>query len=134
MESIPSLSSRLSDFVSSPSVKEKMKDAEREIYSFSNPLTSWGTKELEETVKSEYKEAEIEYVDEKEERSVTKEALESWFINSYSKYGVERDEFFSSLQPGVLQWKNTIALITFKGKKRRSGNELKEIHGKVKGN
>lgn len=134
MESIPSLSSRLSDFVSSPSVREKMIDAEREIYSFSNPLTSWGKKELEETVKSEYKEAEIEYVDEKEERSVTKEALESWFINSYSKYGVERDEFFSSLQPGVLQWKNTIALITFKGKKRRSGNELKEIHGKVKGN
>ena len=134
MESIPSLSSRLSDFVSLPSVREKMIDAEREIYSFSNPLTSWGKKELEETVKSEYKEAEIEYVDEKEERSVTKEALESWFINSYSKYGVERDEFFSSLQPGVLQWKNTIALITFKGKKRRSGNELKEIHGKVKGN
>ena len=134
MESIPSLSSRLSDFVSASKMKEKMKEAEREIYSLSNPLTAWGKKELEEAVKSLCGEAEIEYIDVKEERSVTKEALESWWTNSYSRYGIEREDFFSSLQPGVLQWKNTIALITCGGEKRRIGNELREIHLKVKGN
>ena len=134
MESIPSLSSRLSDFVSASKVKEKMKEAEREIYSLSNPLTAWGKKELEEAVKSLCGEAEIEYIDVKEERSVTKEALESWWTNSYYRYGIEREDFFSSLQPGVLQWKNTIALITCGSEKRRSGNELREIHLKVKGN
>ena len=132
MESIPSLSSRLSDFVSSP-MKEKLKEAEKGIYSLSNPLTSWGKKELEETIGKVFPDVVIEYVEEKEERSVTAEALESWWTNSYSKYGIERKEFMSSINPGILEWKNTVALITLNSKPHRRGDELKEIHNKVKG-
>ena len=132
MESIPSLSSRLSDFVSSP-MKEKLKEAEKGIYSLSNPLTSWGKKELEETIGKVFSDVVIEYVEEKEERSVTAEALESWWTNSYSKYGIERKEFMSSINPGILEWKNTVALITLNSKPQRKGDELKEIHNKVKG-
>ena len=133
MESIPSLSSRLSDFVLSP-MKERLMEAEREIYSSSNPLASWGKEDLEETLRKVFPDAMIEYVEQKEERSVTLEALESWWTNSYSKYGIGKDEFFSALQPGVLEWKNTVALITSVPKTLKSGNELKEIHDRVRGN
>ena len=109
-----------------------MIEAEREIYSSSNPLTNWGKRELEETLRSIFPNVAVEYVEEREDRSITKEALESWWTNSYSKYGIEKEEFFSSIAPGVFNWRNTIALITLMGNTAKSGNELKAIHEKIK--
>lgn len=132
MESIPSLSSRLSDFVESP-FKEKMIEAEKAIYSSSNPLTSWGKEELEETIYSIFDDIKVEYVEEKEERAITEESILSWWNNSYSIYGITKEEFTSNIKSGVLEWKNTVALITVNSKKRQKGNELKEIHSLVRG-
>ena len=133
MEAIPSLSSRLSSFAS-PELREKLEKAEEEIYSSSNPLVSWGKKELEETVRKVFPTVEIEYREVLEDRLLTPDSLLSWWSNTYSKYGIEKDEFLAAINPGTLKWKNTIALISTKGKGERTrGNGLSSVHQKVKG-
>lgn len=133
MEAIPSLSSRLSSFAS-PEMRAKLEKAEEEIYSSSNPLVSWGKKELEETVRKVFPTVEIEYREVLEDRLLTPESLLSWWSNTYSKYGIEKDEFLAAITPGTLKWKNTIALISTKGKGERTReNGLSSVHQKVKG-
>ena len=133
MEAIPSLSSRLSSFAS-PELREKLEKAEEEIYSSSNPLVSWGKKELEETVRKVFPTVEIEYREVLEDRLLTPDSLLSWWSNTYSKYGIEKDEFLAAINPGTLKWKNTIALISTKGKGERTReNGLSSVHQKVKG-
>lgn len=133
MEAIPSLSSRLSSFAS-PEMRAKLEKAEEEIYSSSNPLVSWGKKELEETVRNVFPTVEIEYREVLEDRLLTPDSLLSWWSNTYSKYGIEKDEFLAAITPGTLKWKNTIALISTKGKGERTrGNGLSSVHQKVKG-
>ena len=133
MEAIPSLSSRLSSFAS-PELREKLEKAEEEIYSSSNPLVSWGKKELEETVRKVFPTVEIEYREVLEDRLLTPDSLLSWWSNTYSKYGIEKDEFLAAINPGTLKWKNTIALISTKGKGERiRENGLSSVHQKVKG-
>ena len=133
MEAIPSLSSRLSSFASSE-LREKLEKAEEEIYSSSNPLVSWGKKELEETVRKVFPTVEIEYREVLEDRLLTPDSLLSWWSNTYSKYGIEKDEFLAAINPGTLKWKNTIALISTKGKGERiRENGLSSVHQKVKG-
>ena len=134
MEAIPSLSSRLSSFAS-PELREKLEKAEEEIYSSSNPLVSWGKKELEEAVRKVFPTIEIEYREVLEDRLLTPDSLLSWWSNTYSKYGIEKDEFLAAITPGTLKWKNTIALISTKGKGERTReNGLSSVHQKVKGN
>ena len=133
MEAIPSLSSRLSSFAT-PELREKLEKAEEEIYSSSNPLVSWGKKELEETVRKVFPTVEIEYREVLEDRLLTPDSLFSWWSNTYSKYGIEKDEFLAAITPGTLKWKNTIALISTKGKGERiRENGLASVHQKVKG-
>ena len=133
MEAIPSLSSRLSSFAT-PELREKLEKAEEEIYSSSNPLVSWGKKELEETVRKVFPTVEIEYREVLEDRLLTPDSLLSWWSNTYSKYGIEKDEFLAAINPGTLKWKNTIALISTKGKGERiRENGLASVHQKVKG-
>lgn len=133
MEAIPSLSSRLSSFAS-PEMRAKLEKAEKEIYSSSNPLVSWGKKELEETVRKVFPTVEIEYREVLEDRLLTPDLLLSWWSNTYSKYGIEKDEFLAAITPGTLKWKNTIALISTKGKGERiRENGLSSVHQKVKG-
>ena len=133
MEAIPSLSSRLSSFAT-PELREKLEKAEEEIYSSSNPLVSWGKKELEETVRKVFPTVEIEYREVLEDRLLTPDSLLSWWSNTYSKYGIEKDEFLAAITPGTLKWKNTIALISTKGKGERTReNGLASVHQKVKG-
>ena len=133
MEAIPSLSSRLSSFAT-PELREKLEKAEEEIYSASNPLVSWGKKELEETVRKVFPTVEIEYREVLEDRLLTPDSLLSWWSNTYSKYGIEKDEFLAAINPGTLKWKNTIALISTKGKGERiRENGLSSVHQKVKG-
>ena len=133
MEAIPSLSSRLSSFAS-PELREKLEKAEEEIYSSSNPLVSWGKKELEEAVRKVFPTIEIEYREVLEDRLLTPDSLLSWWSNTYSKYGIEKDEFLAAITPGTLKWKNTIALISTKGKGEKTReNGLASVHQKVKG-
>lgn len=133
MEAIPSLSTRLSAFAESP-LKEKLEKAEEEIYSSSNPLVSWGKKELEETIGEVFSDSIIQYKELLEDRIITDDSLLSWWTNTYSRYGIDKDDFLSSITVGKVKWSNTLALIrTRQMVKSGVGNGLKEVHETVKG-
>lgn len=109
-EAIPSLSSRLSDFAEGEMKAELLK-AEKNIYSNDNMLTNWGKRELEEKVKSYFKDAVFSYREESESRSFSKESLESWYDKSYSLISFSKDEFVKYFDSKRVNWFNTIAII-----------------------
>lgn len=128
LESIPVLSSRLSDYASEEN-REKLKEAEKEIYSLSNPLTSWGKEELESTIRHYFPSAEIDYVVEREDRSLTDAALSGFYEQSYKRTGLSEREFLASFPSRTVKWSNTVAVIRsgFAGEKdNSSSNDWKE--------
>ena len=110
LESIPVLSSRLSDFAS-PETAAAIREAERTIYSESNPLTSWGKDELEKAVRDVFPSASFEYVRETEDRLLSDEALQHFYRESYSGCGLSLESFLSSFPVRSVRWSNTIAVI-----------------------
>ncbi len=110
LEAIPSLSMRLSAFASK-SMQDKLMKTERSIYSESSPLTGWGKKELESAVRSVFADAEIEYVENKEDRFLSRQALLSFYRNSYVSSGVEEDAFVGEFENKTVKWSNTVAVI-----------------------
>ena len=128
LESIPVLSSRLSDYASEEN-REKLKEAEKEIYSLSNPLTSWRKEELESTIRHYFPSAEIDYVVEREDRSLTDAALSGFYEQSYKRTGLSEREFMASFPSRTVKWSNTVAVIRsgFAGEKdNSSSNDWKE--------
>ncbi len=111
MQAIPSLSARLSDFARDNDLREKLRTAEMSIYNSDNPLTSWGKEELEKKARAVFENVTIEYIEEKEERLIREDNLRLWWDNTYSRFDLDRDEFFSSFINKTLSWKNTVALI-----------------------
>ncbi|MGN1164386.1 MAG: AAA family ATPase, partial [Candidatus Ornithospirochaeta sp.] len=133
MEAIPSLSTRLSHFAQGE-LKEKMEKAEKKIYSSDNPLAGWGKSDLEREVRNVFPSAKVHYQEIREERRVTPDDLDAWWKNTYSKYGIEKEEYSSGIKSGVMEWRNTVALInTNPRKEKRSGDEHKAVAEKVKG-
>ena len=133
LESIPVLSSRLSDYASEEN-REKLKEAEKEIYSLSNPLTSWGKEELESTIRHYFPSAEIDYVVEREDRSLTDAALSGFYEQSYKRTGLSEREFMASFPSRTVKWSNTVAVIRsgFTGEKdNSSSNDWKETMKKT---
>ena len=110
LETVPSFSSRLSDFADGL-LKERLKDAESEIYSKDNPLFSWGLEELEASVKEVFPFATVESEELTEERHISKENAGSWYDATYSKYGMERDAFLSAFSDRTVKWKTTVAIV-----------------------
>ena len=110
LEAIPSLSARLSDFAS-PDLQGVLKEAEAAIYSADNPLTSWGKAELEETVHGIFPSAVIEYVEDKEERMLSQQALSSFYRNSYASSGIDEARFIAEFENRKVRWSNTVAVI-----------------------
>lgn len=126
MEAIPSLSSRLSDFVDGE-YKEKLKKKESEIYNSNNPLTSWGLEELEKEVKEVFPLALVEQREIVTERIASRETAINWFNKSYSECGIDKDEFISLFSNKTLLWKNSVALISTPSRppKRETSEEWK---------
>ena len=112
LEAIPSLSARLSDF-SSPSLRDKLAECEKRIYSKDNPLTSWGKDELEKVVRDVYGGAVIEYVEDKEDRLLSRAALEAFYRNSYSDSGIGEEDFVREFENRTVKWSNTVAVIRY---------------------
>ena len=110
LESIPVLSTRLSEHAS-PEASPLLKEAEKEIYSPSNPLTAWSGDELEEAVHAVFPEAEIEYVRETETRILSDDALRGFYRQSYSGCSMSEDDFLAAFPSRTVQWSNTVALI-----------------------
>ncbi len=112
LEAIPSLSARLSDF-SSPSLRDKLAECEKRIYSKDNPLTSWGKDELEKVVRDVFGGAVIEYVEDKEDRLLSRAALEAFYRNSYSDSGIGEEDFVREFENRTVKWSNTVAVIRY---------------------
>ena len=112
LEAIPSLSARLSDF-SSPSLRDKLVECEKRIYSKDNPLTSWGKDELEKAVRDVFEGAVIEYVDDKEDRLLSRAALEAFYRNSYFDSGIREEDFVREFENRTVKWSNTVAVIRY---------------------
>ncbi len=110
LETIPSFSSRLSDFADG-SLRESLLKAEGEIYSKDNPLFSWGEKELETAVKEVFPQAEVTTEEITEERHISLENARAWYDATYSKCGVERDSFLSAFNGRTLHWRTKAALV-----------------------
>ena len=129
LESVPALSSRLSSY----SIKgDVLKEAEKEIYSDHNPLTSWGKAELEKVVRGVFPDAEIEYSAETEDRVLSDAALHG-FYQSYSHSGLTEDEFISSFPKRTVRWSNTVAVVRagFHESKASSSPEWAEVMQKT---
>lgn len=109
LETIPILSSKLSDFAEGE-LKEKIKESEKELYS-NNPLFSWNKEELEEEVRAVFPYATFSYKEFEEERRIDYSTAQSWYKNTYSNYGIDEDEFISTFSNRVIKWKSTVALI-----------------------
>ena len=110
LESIPSLSSRLSDFASEV-YKDKLRKAEKKIYSSDNPLTAWGKKELENAVLAVFPEAYFEYEEDREERYLSKDAVIGFYRSSYAESGMTEQEFIAEFAERTVKWSNTVAII-----------------------
>lgn len=134
IECIPSLSSRLSSFAEGE-LKERLIDAEKKIYDVSNPLFSWGKKELEEAIKNVFPLATITYREIEDDRYIRRENASSWYRNTYSKYGIDQNDFLSFFSERTVKWQNTVAIIrsNTRAKKGESENGHKIIKEKVKG-
>ena len=110
LESIPSLSSRLSDFASEV-YKDKLRKAEKKIYSSDNPLTAWGRKELEAAVLDIFPEAYFEYEEDREDRYLSKDAVIGFYRSSYAESGMTEQEFIAEFADRTVKWSNTVAII-----------------------
>ena len=110
LESIPSLSSRLSDFASEV-YKDKLRKAEKKIYSSDNPLTAWGKKELENAVLDIFPEAYFEYEEDREDRYLSKDAVIGFYRSSYAESGMTEQEFITEFAERTVKWSNTVAII-----------------------
>lgn len=110
LESIPSQSSRLSDFASEV-YKDKLRKAEKKIYSSDNPLTAWGKKELENAVLDIFPEAYFEYEEDREDRYLSKDAVIGFYRSSYAESGMTEQEFIAEFADRTVKWSNTVAII-----------------------
>ncbi|MBQ0072558.1 MAG: hypothetical protein KBS81_12015, partial [Spirochaetales bacterium] len=134
LESIPSLSSRLSDFVDGDT-KEKLLLSEGRVYCASNSLTNWGKTELEETLKEVFPEVSVEYEEFSEKRLVLPEAAEHWFENSYQDSGLTKGEFMEAFAGKTFLWRNTVAIVKTNRDFHRieTSPEWAEVHKRVHG-
>lgn len=118
LQSVPSLSSRLSDF--SNGLSSELKLAEEKIYSKSNPLTSWDVEDLAKLLEKYFPVVETEKIEEKEKRVLKKEMLSSWYENSYRKnLGNDiEDQFMCELSDKEVEFSTTTIVARCRKKKR----------------
>ena len=134
IEAIPVLSSRLSDFAPD-TIKSKLLEAEKSIYSSDNPLVSWGKNDLEDAVRSVFPDAVIEYAENTETRHLYPESLRGFYKGSYSISGLSEEEFVSAFSERDVKWSNTVALIRsgFAGRaEKSSGSDWMDVNSKVR--
>ena len=133
--SIPSLSSRVSSFLSA-SLKEQAQAAEKKIYS-SSPLSSWGKEDLEHLIKKYFPSAEIGYITTSEERHIEAKTAELWWEKSYSKHIEEenKNEFVNELNDKTVSFSFTSSIIKVFSKKKdinqKAREEWKDVRDKT---
>ncbi len=134
LESIPSLSSRLSDYAEGEA-KDKLSQAEKIIYSCDNPLTDWGKLELEETVSKVFPDATFEYIKNTENRYLSPDAVSGFYRQSYMESGLDEGEFLKIFSNRSVKWSNTVAIIrsgySDKKKDKRSSADWKSVLDKT---
>lgn len=134
VETIPSLSSRLSDFAQGE-LKEELLKCEEALYSLENPLFSWSKAELETEVKNVFDKASISYKEMVEPRFISEEQILSWYDNTYKNYSVDKSSFIDAFKNKTIEWKTTVAIIRSnrRGGEKRNKSELNEVENRIKG-
>lgn len=134
LETIPSLSSRLSEYAKGE-LRDKLLEGEKKLYSSSSPLFSWNEKDLERVIKAVFPNATIEYREIREKRVTTTDIVENWYEKSYGQFNIEKKEFIDQFKDRTFDWKNSVAII--RSRTRRNNNdgvsELKEVEKLVNG-
>lgn len=115
-ESIPSLGSRLSNFIKDESVKKVLEKAEKEIYGDkTNNLVNWGEKELTKFLKPIFPTLSVNVFYQAETRFIDENQIEAWWKNSYSNFLNDNNDIknalLNELRNKTLYWKHAIAIV-----------------------
>lgn len=138
-EALPLSSSRPSDFVSDKKFKDIMLLAEKTIYQKNEK--NWDIDDIISLLKPYFRYIETELITESEKRRLDEETVKNWFKNAYLPNILEspaslETSFISALKDRNLNWKYEIAIIKCSNSApknvKKGGNELEEIHKKVK--
>lgn len=115
-ESIPSLGSRLSNFVKDEKLKKVLEKAEKEIYGdITNNLVNWSEKDLELFLKPYFSTLSLNVFYQIETRFIDEDQIQSWWKNSFSNYLNDNNEIknslFNEIKNKTLHWKHAIAIV-----------------------
>ena len=120
-ESVPSLGSTLSEFVSDASTRHLLQVAEETLYhSRSNAMTNWGVDEAREFFSRRFRNVEVETMESREERVLDRNTLTMWITKSYMGVLDRMDKHSDTLLDKVLQelegrkvpWRHSLVFIS----------------------
>ncbi len=138
-EALPLSSSRPSDFISDKSLRDTLIQAEKSIYKKGEK--NWDVDDITKALSRYFTSVETEIITATEKRRLDEATLRNWFQNAYlPNISVTTEEieakFISALKERFLNWQYGIAIIKCSNSQnfhpRKKGNELEEIHRKVK--
>ena len=142
-ESLPSNSSRLSDFITYAPLRNILKQAEVIIYS--DKRKNWEIEDITSLFETKFKYINYEIVESVEARYLEESILQTWFNTIYMPLlkklnldyvGLEKD-FYSTLKNKTLNWRHQVAIIKCSldspKEAKETSNELTQIHNLVKG-
>lgn len=115
-ESIPSLGSKLSNFIKDKTVKAAMEKAEEEIYSDkNNNLINWDEKDLEKFLKKSFSTLSVNVFYQTETRFVDEAQINAWWKNSYSAFLSDNNDIkngiVNELKNKTINWKHAVAIV-----------------------
>ena len=131
-ESIPSLSSGLSEFVSSRTLSLTLEKAENIIlHDRANPMTNWDEADMHRFFKERFEYTNIERFSAHEERFLDEEAINLWWSRSYrpalEKLGLLRDEIkdelIKELANKSVSWRHEIAIVKLSHEEKKIKTE-----------
>ena len=148
-ESVPSMGSTLSEFISDPSLRATLQNAERLIYhGGTNSMSNWNGDDLEPFFTRRFRNVDVRLTETREDRILDKATLTGWIQKTYipaiSSLGLPDDELLLDRVLGELagksvKWRHHLAFIRASNGelpaaagKKNSGRDWKEVLNKTK--
>ena len=148
-ESVPSMGSTLSEFISDPSLRATLQNAERLIYhGGTNSMSNWNGDDLEPFFSRRFRNVDVRLTETREDRILDKATLTGWIQKTYipaiSSLGLPDDELLLDRVLGELagksvKWRHHLAFIRASNGElpaaageKNSGRDWKEVLNKTK--
>ena len=148
-ESVPSMGSTLSEFISDPSLRATLQNAERLIYhGGTNSMSNWNGDDLEPFFTRRFRNVDVRLTETREDRILDKSTLTGWIQKTYipaiSSLGLPDDELLLDRVLGELagksvKWRHHLAFIRASNGElpaaageKNSGRDWKEVLNKTK--